>query len=213
MAHPYWPIFDLRIRTPRLELRVPNDDDLIVLARLAAAGVHDEGFMPFAIPWTERPSPERELRLMQWHWRCRADCGPGSWRLSFAVLEADTIIGTQDLRAEDFAQVRTVRTGSWLGHEYQGRGNGKEMRAAVLHLAFAGLGSLMAQSNAFADNAASVGVSRALGYVPDGEELVVRRGSASSHLRFRLEWDEWERRRRDDITLEGLGPCLPLLGA
>jgi RimJ/RimL family protein N-acetyltransferase len=135
------------------------------------------------------------------------------WRLSFAVLEAGTIIGTQDLRADDFARVRTVRTGSWLGQEYQGRGNGKEMRAAVLHLAFAGLGALIAQTSAFADNAASLGVTRALGYVPDGEELVVRRGSASRHLRFRLERDEWELRRRDDITLERLGPCLPVLGA
>jgi len=29
----------------------------------------------------------------------------------------------------------------------------------------------------------------------------------------RLERDEWERRRRGDIVLEGLEPCLSLLGA
>ena len=26
MAHPYWPLFDLQVRTPRLELRYPDDE-------------------------------------------------------------------------------------------------------------------------------------------------------------------------------------------
>jgi RimJ/RimL family protein N-acetyltransferase len=213
VSHPYWPFFDLRIRTPRLELRVPQDDELVVLARLAAAGVHDAGFMPFNVPWTERPSPDLERRLLQWNWRCRAECSFESWRLSFAVLDAGRVIGVQDVRAQDFARVRTVSTGSWLGREHQGHGSGKEMRAAVLHFAFAGLGAVIAQSAAFVDNAPSIGVSRALGYVSDGEELVLRRDEAVRHLRFRLERDEWARRRRDDIELDGLEPCLSLLGA
>lgn len=212
MPHPYWPLFDLRIRTPRLALRLPDDGELVALARLAAGGIHGAGAMPFAIPWTERPSPDLERRLLQWHWANRAGWSPDGWRLSFAVFEGGRIVGAQDVRAEDFARVRTVHTGSWLGREHQGKGIGKEMRAAALHLAFAGLGGLIAQTSAFADNAASLGVTRALGYVRDGEELVVRRGVASRHLRFRLERDEWERRRRDDIVLEGLEPCLPLLG-
>ena len=213
MPHPYWPLFDLRIRTPRLELRLPDDDELVALAGLAAAGIHAADFMPFSIPWTERPSPDLERGLLQWHWRCRGDCAPDRWRLSLAVYEGGRVIGTQDVGAQDFANLRTVTTGSWLGREHQGRGCGSEMRAAVLHLAFAGLGGLIARSAAFADNAASIAVSRALGYVPDGEELVVRRGVACRHVRFRLERGEWERRRRDDIVLEGLEPCLPLLGA
>ena len=28
MANSYWPLFDLRITTPRLELRLPTDDEL-----------------------------------------------------------------------------------------------------------------------------------------------------------------------------------------
>lgn len=192
---------------------MPNDDELVALARLAAAGVHDAGFMPFNMPWTERPSPELERRLLQWNWRCRAECASESWRLSFAVFEGGHVIGVQDVRANDFAKVRTIATGSWLGREHQGRGNGKEMRAAVLHFGFKGLGALIAQSTAFMDNAPSIGVSRALGYVPDGEELVVRRDEVVRHLRFRLEREEWARRWRDDIELVGLEPCLPLLGA
>lgn len=213
MAHPYWPLFDLRIRTPRLELRIPDDEDLIELARVAAGGVHPGDYMPFTIPWTDRPSPERERRLFQFHWRARADLTPAAWRLAFAIFENGRAVGSQDMAAHEFAILGRVETGSWLGREHQGRGIGKEMRAAVLHLAFAGLGARVAESGAFADNAASLAVSRALGYAANGEDLRVRRGEAARHLAFRLERAEWERRRRDDIVLEGVEPCLPLLGA
>jgi RimJ/RimL family protein N-acetyltransferase len=42
------------------------------------------------------------------------------------------------------------------------------MRAAALHLAFAGLGAREATSEAFADNRASNRVSQTLGYEPNG---------------------------------------------
>ena len=35
MGHPYWPLFDLVIRTPRLELRPPTDDDVVAIVALA----------------------------------------------------------------------------------------------------------------------------------------------------------------------------------
>ena len=213
VPHPYWPLFDLRIRTPRLELRVPDDGDLIDLATLAALGVHADSFMPFNVPWTDEPSPKRERDLMQWHWRNRSEWSPVSWRLAFAVVEEGCIVGTQDMFARDFGILRTVETGSWLGREHQGRGIGKEMRAAVLHLAFAGLGASVARSAAFADNTASLRVSRALGYIDDGEDLTLRRGTGSRQIRLRLRREDWERRRRDDIVIDGLEPCLPLLGA
>ncbi len=53
MRSPHWPLFDLRITTPRLQLRPPTDEDLADLALLAADGVHEPDFMPFSIPWTE----------------------------------------------------------------------------------------------------------------------------------------------------------------
>jgi hypothetical protein len=43
MAHPYWPLWDLVVRTPTVELRMPTDDDLVRLAQLAGAGIHDPG--------------------------------------------------------------------------------------------------------------------------------------------------------------------------
>ena len=51
-THP-WPFFGLRITTPRLELRIPDDEDLAELFEAARAGIHPADEMPFGIPWTD----------------------------------------------------------------------------------------------------------------------------------------------------------------
>jgi RimJ/RimL family protein N-acetyltransferase len=107
--------------------------------------------------------------------------------------------------------LREVYSGSWLGRRFQGRGIGTEMRAAVLHLAFTGLGARAARSAAFEDNAASLAVSRKQGYRPDGEEWVESRGAARRTLRLRLDAAGW--RPAVPVALAGVEPCLPLLGA
>ena len=213
MPHPYWPLFGLRVRTPRLELRPPTDEDLVDLARVAAAGVHEPGTMPFAVPWTDHPSPHLEREVLQWHWRCRAEWTPARWHVDLGVWHEGELVGAQGVNASDFAVARAVSTGSWLGRAHQGRGVGKEMRAAVLHLAFAGLGAAVARSSAFEDNPASIAVSRALGYADDGDEERTRQGAPARMLRFKLTRERWEATRSVDVELEGLEPCLPLFGA
>ncbi len=54
-----WPLFQLRLQTPMLELRLPTDSDLADLASLAAAGVHDPEDQPFAVPWTDAAPADR----------------------------------------------------------------------------------------------------------------------------------------------------------
>ncbi|WP_410600884.1 GNAT family N-acetyltransferase [Amycolatopsis sp. lyj-90] len=100
----------------------------------------------------------------------------------------------------------------WLAPGRRGRGIGAEMRAAVLQLAFAGLGAREATSDAFTDNNASNRVSRALGYEPNGTSWDTRRGEVAQIQCWRLTRDVWERARRDDIELAGVRECLPALG-
>jgi RimJ/RimL family protein N-acetyltransferase len=114
--------------------------------------------------------------------------------------------------ATDFAIKRQVGTGSWLGQGYQGHGLGKEMRAAILHLAFAGLGAVRATSGAFEDNAASLAVSRALDYVENGDDIGAPRGTPVRQIRLLLTRENWEKNRRADIQIHGLEPCLPMFG-
>ena len=59
-------------------------------------------------------------------------------------------------------------TGSWLGASFQGHGYGTEQRAAVLELAFRGLGANAAISGALEHNIASQRVSTKLGYRQTG---------------------------------------------
>jgi RimJ/RimL family protein N-acetyltransferase len=115
--------------------------------------------------------------------------------------------------AKNFATTRTVTTGSWLVQRAHGQGIGKEMRAAVLHLAFAGLSAVEAYTDAFDDNPASLGVTRALGYEPNGAHLYDREGKPVRVLAFTLSRATWEAQRRADIEIVGLDACLPLLGA
>ncbi|CAN5858470.1 GNAT family protein [soil metagenome] len=213
MAHTIWPLFDLRVRTARLELRPATDELLVAVADLAAAGVHDAATMPFLEAWTDAPPDELRRGTLQWGWRHRAGWAPEAWNLGLAVLLGGEVVGVQDIGAEQFAKLRTVHTGSWLGRCHQGQGIGTEMRGAVLHLAFAGLGATVAYSGAWHDNAPSIAVSRRHGYVDNGERVLLRRGVPDRQLDFRLERSAWEERRRDDVTIEGLGPCLPLFGA
>ena len=212
MLSTHWPLFDLRIRTPRLELRYPSDADLESLVALVGEPVHDPDFMPFTTPWTRAPSPARERNALQFWWRLRAGLDIDDWTLPFMVLDNGEPVGIQDLKGTRFRTTRSVLTGSWLVQRHHGRGVGKEMRSAVLHLAFEGLGAEEAHTSAFADNPRSLGVTRALGYEPNGSQIDEREGEAARHLRFVLRREQWEERRRGDVTIDNLEPCRGLLG-
>jgi RimJ/RimL family protein N-acetyltransferase len=209
-GHAFWPLFDLVVRTPRLEIRLPREEEFGALLALIADGIHDPATMPFTAPWTDRPSPARDRESAQWWWRQRAEWAAEKWSLTGAVFVDGEVVGVQDMNAEHFATLRSVHTGSWLGRAHQGRGLGKEMRQAILHLAFAGLGTQEAHSGAFFDNEASLATSRAVGYQPNGEAVGPRRDGAARMLNVRIDRATWEERRRDDIELVGLEGCLDM---
>jgi RimJ/RimL family protein N-acetyltransferase len=213
MPHPYWPLFDLSIKTPRVELRYPDDELVCRIVDVSTKGIHDPAFMPFAMPWTDAESPEFERGSLKHYWNSRAQHTADKWGLPFVVMVDGEPAGVQGIDGENFAVTRQCSTGSWLGQAFQGQGVGKEMRAAVLHFAFAGLGAERCLSGAWHDNAPSLGVSRSLGYVENGEEIALRRGERDRQIRLLLTRDEWEKRRRDDIEIVGLDACIDMLVA
>lgn len=208
----HFPLLGLRLTTPRLELRLPAPEELSALADRAAEGVHEPDVMPFAVPWTDQEPAMRARSVVQHHWFRIGGSTPEDWQLLFAVFLSGTVVGVQHMHARHFAITREVSTGSWLGQRYQGQGIGTEMRAAVLHLAFAGLGAQEAISGAFEHNVASYLVSRKLGYQPDGIERHAVRGALAINRRLRLTRADWERHHTVPVAVEGLAPCLPLLG-
>lgn len=207
-----WPLFDLAVRTPRLELRYPDDDLVYEVAALTADPIHDPASMPFSVPWTDGPDAERPRQALQHYWLVRSSWSAEHWSCMMAVLVDGEVVGVQDIMADNFAATKVVKTGSWLTKRMQGRGIGREMRAAILHLGFVGLGAEYAATSAFHDNLPSLGVTRALGYEPNGESIEPRRDKADRQLHFLMTRARWEERRRDDIEIEGLEPCLGMFG-
>lgn len=115
--------------------------------------------------------------------------------------------GVQSLMASDFAVLRTVKTGSWLGLARQGQGIGREMRTAMLHFAFEDLGALEALSGGFIDNESSLRVSRTLGYEDNGQRTVLRRGVPAELLELRLDRSKWGQMEHCAVEISGLEEC------
>lgn len=209
----HWPLFSLRISTPRLELFVPTDDDLEEVLQVAAGGIHDPATMPFTTPWTDAESPAFERSALQYWWGNRVGFRPDHWDLNFAVRHQGTVIGTQGVKAVEFPVVRTAETGSWLGLHHQGQGLGKEMRRAVLHFAFESLGAHEITSGAYIDNPASQAVSRAVGYEDNGHGRSKRRDGVGEQVRFRITRERWLATRTDmPIEVDGFAACADMFG-
>ena len=210
-----WPLAAVVLRTPRLELRPDDDAGLRELVGLAYGGVHSPEEMPFVHPWTDADPRYLGRGVMQYFWRERASLDPARWSLNLLVRQRGAVIGMQGLRATSFAVLREVDSGSWLGLPHQGRGVGTEMRAAMLGLVFDHLGAASARSAAFADNHASLAVSRRLGYREDGHRMHERRGRPARMVRLLLTRDRWDTHRPDwTLEVDGLtDDCRSLFGA
>jgi RimJ/RimL family protein N-acetyltransferase len=140
VAHTY-PLLNVEVRTPRLTLAGASDELLERLVPLVRAGVADAEPWPFDDPISfYADSPEREWQWLRGIWAGRGRVSAEFWRLYFAVLVDGVPVGMQDLIAKNFTRFGTVSSFSWLAPGSRGQGLGKEMRAAILQLAFAGLG-------------------------------------------------------------------------
>jgi RimJ/RimL family protein N-acetyltransferase len=209
-----WPLFDLRVESPRLVLRYADDSDLETLAGFRSNLVLQPGAEPFdgdSSFYSDDPEAAARKSLTG-EWGARGRTSPDWWHLSFAVVVDDEVVGQQNITGADFKNLRTVNSFSFLARAHQGRGLGKEMRSAILHLAFAGLGALRAESDAFHDNVASTGVSRSLGYLDNGTMLAPRPSGAALMLRFLMTRELWDTTRRADIRIDGLDGALSVLG-
>ncbi len=182
------PLTQLRLRTPRLELRLATIAELRALYRVAEAGIHDPGFMPFEVAWTDDLDEES---FLVHHRDLLAAWQADDWTLNLIAFLDGFPVGSQSIAAERFAEQRAVVTGSWLGQSWQRRGLGTEMRAAVLTLAFDELAATEARSGAIDGNDASLVLSLRLGYERVGSHTVSPRGAPVEHTDLALRRDRF----------------------
>ncbi|HET8987160.1 MAG TPA: GNAT family protein [Humibacillus sp.] len=206
--HPYAPLTVI-VTTPLVELRGATDDLLGELAPLVRAGQADADPPPFDDPMSlyEADPDTRVEKWLRAVWRSRGRVDADFWRLNLVVLVDGQPVGMQDVIGADFDTFGTVTTFSWLAADVRGRGLGREMREAALHLAFDGFGAVEAASDAFVDNVGSNRVSESLGYERNGTDWDTRRGDPALIQRWRITREQWLPRRRDDITVSGVEAC------
>lgn len=207
------PLYGLRLRTDRLELRWPDEEELVALGRLAETGVHEPDQMPFVVPWTDDiGEPGFVGEFVDYHLGLRDSWQAQNWQLELAVWAADELIGVQAIVGREFTATGELATGSWLAQAFQGQGYGTEMRAAILELAFHGLGASAAVSKVLDGAEASLRVAQKLGYVQDGEDWIEVRGERRLDRHMRLTRDRWTDRERTSVRISGLEACFPLFG-
>ncbi|MFI6316494.1 GNAT family N-acetyltransferase [Nonomuraea sp. NPDC050556] len=213
MSMSAYPPLNLHVHTPRITLAAATDELLERLVPVERKGVVVSRPWPFDDPMSlYDDSPQREWGWLRGIWAGRARVNEDFWRLYFVVMVDGEPVGMQDLFGMGFTKYGTVGTFSWLAPDLRGRGLGKEIRQAILHLAFEGFGAREAESDAFHDNVASNRVSEALGYEPNGVTWDTRRGEAAPLNRWRLTRERWAKTRRGDIDLVGVAECRPVLG-
>lgn len=153
-----YPPFGLTLFDGHVQLRVVEDSDLVHMCAVTAEDIFEPN-CPWEFPWLTNGSS-----TAQFHWGLRVNNKPSSWTLSFAGYLLGDYVGTIDMRAARFSERRSIETGSYVLRRFQGQGIGKRMRAMVAAYAFEHLGARELRTKWHPRNAASAGVSRALGY-------------------------------------------------
>jgi RimJ/RimL family protein N-acetyltransferase len=207
-----WPLTALRITTPDLVLRPMREHDIPGLAAQLPDDVELDPSLP-TFPGLDRHAG-RAVALHQFYGRELGSWAVENWTLLLVAEHDGEVIGTQDLEGRAFPRRRTVETASYLVAQ-RGRGFGRQMRIAVLALAFDHLGARVAETEAWHDNGPSLGVSLSVGYEPNGETLHVREGTdgADRMVRMRLTRERWQASGLGRaVRVEGLETCLPLFG-
>ena len=77
----------------------------------------------------------------------------------------------------------------------------------MLTLAFDQLGAVAALTEVFQDNHSSQGVSRKLGYEPDGISRDARGDESLVSDRLRLSAEKWGAQPRESVTVTGIERC------
>jgi RimJ/RimL family protein N-acetyltransferase len=211
MQNAYWPMFDIRLTTSDLELRHLTEADLGALASITPEDAEQD---PSLLSYDGLDgTTNRAVAVHQDYWRARGSWRPESWVLNFGVFRGGALVGHQGLEGEDFPTLRTVDSSSFLAVHVRGQGLGKQMRAAVLALAFGALEARFAVTAAWTDNQASLGVSRALGYVDNGVTTHRRGEEAGEMTQLRLTRERWLASGwADRVAVSGADRSMPYFG-
>ena len=213
-----WPLFALRIRSERLVLRLPTDDELLgAHATLAQAGIHPPDEMPFGVAWSTIAEPGVRARLPRAPLGRPGGAGqPDDWepppagrarrrrRSGRRALHARAVRGPADGRHRVLARTAVPGPGLRQGDARRGARRSPSTASAPS----------VAQTEAFLDNAASNGGLALARLRGERDRRSSRpRACRARSQRFRMTAEMWRSRPRPPVTIEGLDACRDMFGA
>ncbi len=183
------PINPITLRTDRLILRPPSEDDAHAIAKLC-------GDFEIARTTSSIPHPYTLDHAIGFIEFCRSEREHGT-AANFAITRADTgeLLGMIGLIVD--APNERGELGYWIGRAFWNQGFATEGARAMVDYGFETLGLRRIHAGYFAGNEASGVVQRKLGFEREGVQRrhIVRFGEAHDLEMYALLRERWEARR------------------
>ena len=212
---------DLRITCGEVTLKIVPIRDYPTLAANVTNGLFPDGSSITMGTWYDPEHLEVSARrTLGYHFDRLTWAKKNKWDFVFGIyvpaseeFPANTrdgvvLAGVQSIGTEDdYAHTGEAGTGSYLAPQYRAHGYGKQARAAIVDFAFSHMGVNHMLTSALVYNDQSNGVSRAIGYEPDGIKLSEVAGGEWHELNcYRLRKEDWETKHRNNfppVTISG----------
>lgn len=202
-------LFNIKIATTRLELRIPKNEEIQKLGKVLSEGIQKEGEPHFMDESHYKKSAEEHAKgLQEFVHKSINEWNKDNWHIPFAVFYEGKAIGLVTMFSHDFPIARGFGCSYWIGLAYQGKGLGTEAFQTVLSFGFDGLNAREAYAGAYSDNTASLKLMEKLGFIFNGEYWVARQGQAVKDKRMRLPREQWK--KPENVTIEGFESCKDL---
>ncbi len=185
-------LYEITIKTPKLELRLPNSSDAEELAQVLTNGIQKENEPHFMEENLYGKSVEDNTKwLREFIGKSIKEWNKEDWHIPFAVFYKGKVIGLVTMFSHNFPITQGYGISYWIGLQYQGHGLGTEAFQALLFFGFVGLGAQEAYAGAYSDNIPSLHLMEKLGFVFNGEYWMARQGKAIKDRRMRLPKENW----------------------
>ncbi|MDO5506847.1 MAG: GNAT family N-acetyltransferase [Corynebacterium casei] len=209
-----WPPFGLEITaangSQEITLRAMRDEDIAMLADATPHAIFGNEIPDHAFGWLF----DVDNNPAQFRWSNRAQMTPAHWSLDLVVVHNGAVVGSVDMRANDFPGNKTVETGSWIYHRLQGQGLGTLVRRAIAEISFNHFGAERLTTAWANSNTASAAVSTKLGYQKTSDITVDSLGPdkhTAPGVRAELLRENYQPDTTLTFTVRGVSPELKAL--
>lgn len=209
-----WPPFGLEITAhngrEEITLRAMRDEDILAIADVTPADIFGSEIPEHAFGWLF----DAHNNPAQFRWAHRAQMSPAHWSLDLAIVHKGQVIGSVDMRANDFPANRSIETGSWIYYSLQGQGLGTLVRHAIAQTGFNHFGAAKLTTAWASSNKASAAVSANLGYATIAATTVEGLGPDNHTApgeRAELLRQNYQHPDNLHVTVDGVSPALEKL--